>query len=125
MFRNAVRTIEGYEAPSFGLRASGIEVLFRVKADSLFSYQPPINVLALCIMLPASYILTPRWFHKVGFLNATTPTQSSFFASGQCFCYQDHEPTYPVDDLIVRAASKKDRKYELLWYTYKCSGEIV
>nr|GAT43589.1 predicted protein [Mycena chlorophos] len=47
MFRKAVSTIEG------------------VKADSLFSYQPPINVLALCIMLPASYILTPRWFHKV------------------------------------------------------------
>ncbi|RPD64222.1 hypothetical protein L226DRAFT_460344 [Lentinus tigrinus ALCF2SS1-7] len=47
MFRRAVSTIEG------------------VKADSLFSYQPPVNLLALCIMLPASYILTPRWFHKV------------------------------------------------------------
>ncbi|KAH9840257.1 uncharacterized protein C8Q71DRAFT_483332 [Rhodofomes roseus] len=47
MFRRAVLTIEG------------------VKADSLFSYQPPINLIALCVMLPASYILTPRWFHKV------------------------------------------------------------
>ncbi|KAL5531360.1 hypothetical protein ACEPAG_4237 [Sanghuangporus baumii] len=47
MFRRAVLTIEG------------------VKADYLFSYQPPVNVIALCIMLPASYILTPRWFHKV------------------------------------------------------------
>ncbi|KZT06157.1 uncharacterized protein LAESUDRAFT_654224 [Laetiporus sulphureus 93-53] len=47
MFRRAVLTIEG------------------VKADPLFSYQPPINLVALCIMLPASYILTPRWFHKV------------------------------------------------------------
>ncbi|KIP03001.1 hypothetical protein PHLGIDRAFT_16153 [Phlebiopsis gigantea 11061_1 CR5-6] len=47
MFRRAVSTIEG------------------VKADSLFSYQPPINLIALCIMLPSSYILTPRWFHKV------------------------------------------------------------
>ncbi|CAL1715034.1 unnamed protein product [Somion occarium] len=47
MFRRAVSTIEG------------------VKADSLFSYQPPINLIALCIMLPASYILSPRWFHKV------------------------------------------------------------
>ncbi|KAJ7623199.1 receptor-activated Ca2+-permeable cation channel [Roridomyces roridus] len=47
MFRKAVSTIEG------------------VKADSLFSYQPPINLLALCIMLPASYILSPRWFHKM------------------------------------------------------------
>ncbi|KAJ7765480.1 hypothetical protein DFH07DRAFT_1015251, partial [Mycena maculata] len=47
MFRKAVSTIEG------------------VKADSLFSYQPPINLIALCVMLPASYILSPRWFHKV------------------------------------------------------------
>ncbi|KAI0351934.1 hypothetical protein OH77DRAFT_843965 [Trametes cingulata] len=47
MFRRAVSTVEG------------------VKADSLFSYQPPINLVALCIMLPASYVLSPRWFHKV------------------------------------------------------------
>ncbi|KAI0270966.1 hypothetical protein BGY98DRAFT_1008270 [Russula aff. rugulosa BPL654] len=47
MFRRAVSTIEG------------------VKADSLFSYQPPINLFALCVLLPASYVLTPRWFHKV------------------------------------------------------------
>ncbi|EIW58800.1 uncharacterized protein TRAVEDRAFT_72272 [Trametes versicolor FP-101664 SS1] len=43
MFRRAVSTLEG------------------VKADSLFSYQPPINLVALCIMLPASYVLSPRW----------------------------------------------------------------
>jgi len=47
MFRRAVSTIEG------------------VKADSLFSYQPPVNLFALWILLPASYTLTPRWFHKV------------------------------------------------------------
>ncbi|KAI0050965.1 hypothetical protein FA95DRAFT_1554998 [Auriscalpium vulgare] len=47
MFRRAVSTIEG------------------VKADSLFSYQPPVNLFALWFMLPASYILSPRWFHKV------------------------------------------------------------
>ncbi|TFK29652.1 hypothetical protein FA15DRAFT_663807 [Coprinopsis marcescibilis] len=47
MFRKAVSTIEG------------------VKADSLFSYQPPINLVALCIMLPSSWLLSPRWFHKV------------------------------------------------------------
>ncbi|KAH9940898.1 uncharacterized protein BXZ73DRAFT_42553 [Epithele typhae] len=47
MFRRAVSTIEG------------------VKADSLFSYQPPVNLAALCVMLPASYVLSPRWFHKV------------------------------------------------------------
>ena len=42
-----------------------INFLISVKADFLFSYQPPVNLVALCIMLPASYILSPRWFHKV------------------------------------------------------------
>ncbi|KIY62606.1 hypothetical protein CYLTODRAFT_494529 [Cylindrobasidium torrendii FP15055 ss-10] len=46
MFRKAVSTIEG------------------VKADYLFSYQPPVNLVALVIVLPSSYILTPRYFHK-------------------------------------------------------------
>ncbi|EPQ56311.1 hypothetical protein GLOTRDRAFT_128260 [Gloeophyllum trabeum ATCC 11539] len=46
MFRRAVTTIEG------------------VKADPLFSYLPPINLVALCIMFPLSYVLSPRWFHK-------------------------------------------------------------
>ncbi|KAG9009327.1 hypothetical protein FRB90_008420 [Tulasnella sp. 427] len=47
MFRKAVTTIEG------------------VKADALFSYQPPLNLFAFIVMLPLSYILTKRWFHKV------------------------------------------------------------
>ncbi|KAG8836029.1 hypothetical protein FRC17_010493 [Serendipita sp. 399] len=46
-FRRTVATIEG------------------VKADALFSYLPPMNLLAFAIMFPASYILSPRWFHKV------------------------------------------------------------
>ncbi|KAF9530419.1 hypothetical protein CPB83DRAFT_850884 [Crepidotus variabilis] len=47
MFRKAVSTIEG------------------VKADFLFSYQPPVNLIALLILLPSSYVLSPRWFHKL------------------------------------------------------------
>jgi len=47
MFRRAVSTLEG------------------VKADALLSYQPPLNLIACVIMVPASFVLTPRWFHKV------------------------------------------------------------
>ncbi|QRW02809.1 hypothetical protein RhiLY_01808 [Ceratobasidium sp. AG-Ba] len=47
MFRRAVSTVEG------------------VKADAIFSYQPPLNLVALLIMFPSSFILSPRWFHKV------------------------------------------------------------
>jgi hypothetical protein len=63
MFRKAVSTIEGY----LDFLAVWRMLIKRhsVKADSLFSYQPPVNLVALCVMLPASYILTPRWFHKV------------------------------------------------------------
>ncbi|KAG9018403.1 hypothetical protein FRB93_000106 [Tulasnella sp. JGI-2019a] len=47
MFRRAVSTIEG------------------VKTDALFSYQPPLNLFAFAFMLPMSFILNRRWFHKV------------------------------------------------------------
>ncbi|WVF65343.1 hypothetical protein IAT40_000069 [Kwoniella sp. CBS 6097] len=47
MFRKAVSTLEG------------------VKADAVFSYQLPFNLVAVVVMWPLSYILGPRWFHKV------------------------------------------------------------
>ncbi|KAK4058072.1 hypothetical protein OIO90_000811 [Microbotryomycetes sp. JL221] len=47
MFRKAVMTFEG------------------VKADSLFDYVPPLNLLALFVMWPVSKVTSPRWFHKI------------------------------------------------------------
>ncbi|KAF2399970.1 hypothetical protein EJ06DRAFT_538195 [Trichodelitschia bisporula] len=47
MFRRAVLTFEG------------------VKSDAIFAYRPPFNILALMILLPLKFVLTPRWFHKV------------------------------------------------------------
>lgn len=46
-FRRAVLTFEG------------------VKSDAIFAYQPPFNILALCVLLPLKMVLTPRWFHKI------------------------------------------------------------
>jgi len=46
-FRRAVLTLEG------------------VKSDAIFAYQPPFNILALFLLTPLTYVLTPRWFHKV------------------------------------------------------------
>ena len=46
-FRRAVLTFEG------------------VKSDAIFSYRPPLNILALVVLLPLKFILSPRWFHKV------------------------------------------------------------
>jgi hypothetical protein len=36
-----------------------------VKSDSIFAYQPPFNILAVCFMLPLKFIFSPRWFHKI------------------------------------------------------------
>ena len=63
----------------------------RVKADSLFSYQPPINLIALCIMYPASYILTPRWFHKVCTRTAVGESLAYATLLGQCVYDQAHK----------------------------------
>ncbi|OCL14854.1 hypothetical protein AOQ84DRAFT_330351 [Glonium stellatum] len=46
-FRRAVLTFEG------------------VKSDALFAYRPPFNILALIILLPLKFMVSPRWFHKV------------------------------------------------------------
>ena len=46
-FRRAVLTFEG------------------VKSDAIFAYQPPFNILAICILLPLKLVLSPRWFHKI------------------------------------------------------------
>ncbi|KAF1977044.1 hypothetical protein BU23DRAFT_527334 [Bimuria novae-zelandiae CBS 107.79] len=46
-FRRAVSTFEG------------------VKSDSLFSYFPPTNILAIMFLLPLKFIASPRWFHKI------------------------------------------------------------
>ena len=46
-FRRAVLTLEG------------------VKSDAIFAYQPPLNILALLILLPLKLVVSPRWFHKV------------------------------------------------------------
>lgn len=46
-FRKAVLTLEG------------------VKADAVFAYQPPFNLLAVFVLLPLKFIVSPRWFHKI------------------------------------------------------------
>lgn len=46
-FRRAVITLEG------------------VKADAVFAYQPPFNILAVFLFLPLKFVVSPRWFHKI------------------------------------------------------------
>ncbi|CCC06219.1 hypothetical protein SMACR_00436 [Sordaria macrospora] len=46
-FRHAVLTLEG------------------VKGDAIFAYQPPFNILAVFVLIPLKWFVTPRWFHKI------------------------------------------------------------
>lgn len=34
-------------------------------SEALFSYFPPLNIICLLTILPASFTLTPRWVHKL------------------------------------------------------------
>jgi hypothetical protein len=46
-FRRAVLTFEG------------------IKSDAIFAYRPPFNLLAVLVLVPLRFVLTPRWFHKI------------------------------------------------------------
>jgi len=46
-YRHAVLTLEG------------------VKSDAIFAYQPPFNILALLVLVPLKFLVSPRWFHKI------------------------------------------------------------
>ena len=64
-----------------------------VKSDSLFSYPPPFNILALVILLPFKFILTPRYFHKVivysvRFINCPILLLSSLYERRQIWALQ-------------------------------------
>lgn len=41
-----------------------ISTIEGVKSDALFSYQPPFNLVALLILKPATYLLSPRQLHS-------------------------------------------------------------
>nr|XP_019013635.1 nonselective cation channel [Kwoniella pini CBS 10737]OCF52416.1 nonselective cation channel [Kwoniella pini CBS 10737] len=47
LFQRVVKTVEG------------------VKSDALFSYLPPINILAFAILVPLSWICSPRTLHRI------------------------------------------------------------
>jgi hypothetical protein len=47
MYRRAVSTFQG------------------VKSDGIFSFQPPINILALTLLWPARFLVTPHKYHQI------------------------------------------------------------
>jgi hypothetical protein len=47
MFQRVVRTVEG------------------VKSDPIFSYMPPLNLVAFVLLSPLSWVCSPRTLHRI------------------------------------------------------------
>lgn len=63
MFRRAVSTLEYVKAGETMYRLDEQQSLLKCLCwlDAVFSYQLPFNLVAVIIMFPLSFILTPRW----------------------------------------------------------------
>ncbi|CCA70742.1 related to receptor-activated Ca2+-permeable cation channel-Laccaria bicolor [Serendipita indica DSM 11827] len=94
-FRRAVATIEG------------------VKADALFSYLPPMNLLAFAVMFPASYILSPRWFHKVNTFLIIYRVCAAPVLIGVAF-YERHTIHLPGITIYERVSHVAERVFDSL-----------
>ncbi|KAL7421096.1 hypothetical protein Q5752_003980 [Cryptotrichosporon argae] len=94
MFRKAVATIEG------------------VKADSVFSYQLPFNIIAVIGLYPMSFILTPRWFHKVNvfMIRATNLPMLLLISFYERQMYQQLSVWEQVGDLTERYIGSLPRR---------------
>jgi hypothetical protein len=47
MFQRVVKTVEG------------------VRSDAIFSYLPPVNILALTFLTPLTWVVSPRTLHRI------------------------------------------------------------
>ncbi|KAF9069875.1 hypothetical protein BDP27DRAFT_1324744 [Rhodocollybia butyracea] len=59
-----------------------ISTIEGVKADALFSYAPPFNILAFLILKPASWIVSPRALHSLNVLLIKTTNLPTLVAIG-------------------------------------------
>ncbi|KAJ7931371.1 receptor-activated Ca2+-permeable cation channel [Mycena leptocephala] len=93
LFQFAISTIEG------------------VKADALFSYQPPFNLLALAVLKPTSYFVTPRTLHTLNvFLIKITSfpilivigVYERYFAAGQSLRESSKDAAHTIFNSLPR-----------------------
>ncbi|PHH54646.1 hypothetical protein CFIMG_003217RA [Ceratocystis fimbriata CBS 114723] len=42
-----------------------VSTLEAVKSDATFAYQPPFNIVAIFMLVPLKFLVSPRWFHKI------------------------------------------------------------
>ncbi|KAL5405421.1 hypothetical protein PMIN06_007404 [Paraphaeosphaeria minitans] len=100
-FRRAVSTFEG------------------VKSDSLFSYFPPTNILAIVFLLPLKHIVTPRWFHKINITMVRVLNAPLLLAIAW---YERHHLWKPKRKPTVNGPTKRGKLS--LWSTFDVHAEI-
>ncbi|KAI1083176.1 nonselective cation channel [Whalleya microplaca] len=64
MLSNTFSTIVSNAAAEIQYRKA-VLTLEGVKSDAIFAYQPPFNIIALFVLLPMKFLVSPRWFHKI------------------------------------------------------------
>ncbi|KAJ4291015.1 hypothetical protein N0V90_010211 [Kalmusia sp. IMI 367209] len=100
-YRRAVSTFEG------------------VKSDSLFSYFPPTNLLAIVFLLPLKFIASPRWFHKI---NVTTVRVLNAPLLLGIAWYERHHLWKPKRKPTAGGPSKRGKW--VFWNTFNVHAEI-
>ncbi|KAJ4348176.1 uncharacterized protein N0V89_009548 [Didymosphaeria variabile] len=100
-FRRAVSTFEG------------------VKSDSLFSYFPPTNILAIVFLLPLKFIASPRWFHKINITIVRVLNAPLLLAIGW---YERHHLWKPRRKPTIAGPSKRGKWG--FWSTFDVHAEI-
>ncbi|KAL2833522.1 hypothetical protein BJY01DRAFT_253486 [Aspergillus pseudoustus] len=88
-FRRAVLTFEG------------------VKSDAIFAYWPPFNILALIVLLPLRFVLSPRRFHAVHVTATRILNAPLLLAISTYDRYQEGYPSpYPSPPFMRRRPSR-------------------
>jgi hypothetical protein len=93
------------------IKHAGLIIYTRVKADALFSYQPPFNLLALAVLKPTSYFVTPRTLHTLNvFLIKITSfpilivigVYERYFAAGQSLRESSKDAAHTIFNSLPR-----------------------
>lgn len=101
-YRRAVLTLEG------------------VKSDAIFAYQPPFNILAVFVILPLKFLLTPRWFHKVH----VTAVRSLNFPLLLLIAIAERQILWSDDELDSSVPSPPQKHGRWFWQKWSTQSSI-
>jgi hypothetical protein len=72
-----------------------------IKSDAIFNYWPPVNLLALVVLVPIRFMLTPRRFHSLNVFCTRTSNLMVSFLSSTDLCVSSGVSAGPILILIA------------------------